>query len=322
MTVHVSLEANDVGAEALEEEINALTGSLTAKQQEFITHYLRHRNATSAYRHAYDVSKSKYNTFRRNAHTLIKSPIMQEIIALYGRRTTLTTRITQKEVARAWWTIANTPISDVVKVHVPPCRHCHGMNHDFQWKTEREFREALGHAIAKLCVGLTGGDAADMAAAIHAGTIADPSVPSCDGGFGFNTRLAPRSECPECNGHGDKPILEITDTALLSPAASMMIQGIRQTAHGIEVNFVDRVKAIENLAKYLGMFATPLVDETQNPLERLARRLMAEAQSVPVVPDEDLPPEHVYLDADGQQLGASFIGFARDDLDDDEYVEP
>ena len=71
------------------------------------------------------------------------------------------------------------------------------MNHDFQWKTEREFREALGSAIAKLCIGLTGGDAADMAAAIRAGTITDPSVPSCDGGFGFNTRLAPNPECPE-----------------------------------------------------------------------------------------------------------------------------
>ena len=49
MTVHISLEADDLGAEALDEEIGALTGSLTAKQQEFITHYLRHRNATSAY---------------------------------------------------------------------------------------------------------------------------------------------------------------------------------------------------------------------------------------------------------------------------------
>lgn len=321
MTLQFSAEVEDGAAQALDDQIEALTGSLTVKQRAFIHHYLRHRNVTGAYRHAYDVSKSSYNTYRRNAYALIKSPVMQEIIALHGRRTMLATRITQEEIVSKWWTIANTPITEVVRLHVPPCRYCHGINHAFQWTTEREFRETHDRAVAELCIGLTAGDSSDMATAISDGKTTDPSLPNCDGGFGFDIRRVPNAACPECRGRGGSPILEITDTDLLSPEARLIIQGIKKTPHGIEVVFADRIKALENIARYLGMFAGRSTDEIENPLEQLARRLMAQSGTVPVVLDEDLPQEYVYLDAKVQRPGAGFIGFARDDQDD-EYVEP
>lgn len=322
MTLQFSAEGEDGAVQALDDQIEVLTGSLTVKQRAFIHHYLRHRNVTGAYRHAYDVSKSSYNTYRRNAHALIKSPVMQEIIALHGRRTMLATRITQEEIVSKWWTIANTPITEVVRLHVPPCRYCHGINHAFQWTTEREFREAHDRAVVELCVGLTAGDIADMATAISEGKTIDPRLPNCDGGFGFDVRGVPKAECPECRGRGGPPILEITDTDLLSPEARLIIQGIKKTPHGIEVVFADRIKALENIARYLGMFAGRLADEIPNPLEQLARRLMSQSSTVPVVLDEDLQLAPNYLNAiqDGSEI--EDLHFSRDDGENGDYPEP
>lgn len=308
-------------ATELDQEIDVLFNSMTIKQRAFIAHYFQHYNATAAYRHAYDTRKSSYATISRNACALTKTPIMQEAIRLHGRRTMLATSITQEAIAEKWWTIANTPITDIVRVDVPPCRHCYGKGHAYQWTTEREFNEALDQAVFKLCAGLIGEDREALEASIRAGGIDDPSLPKIDGGFGYNSRLTPVNACPECAGRGGTPIIDITDTSLLSADALLLLQGIKQTQSGIELTFADRAKTLENLAKFLGMFAGKVESETENPLERLARRLMAEASTVPVVRDEDLPPDRLYSEDGAGAVG--FVSFADDDEGfDDEYVEP
>tara|TARA_R110000851_G_scaffold296061_2_gene451114 strand:- start:618 stop:803 length:186 start_codon:yes stop_codon:yes gene_type:complete len=52
MTLQISLEADESAAQALDDQIKALTRSITIKQQAFIHHYLQNRNVTGPYRHA------------------------------------------------------------------------------------------------------------------------------------------------------------------------------------------------------------------------------------------------------------------------------
>lgn len=306
----------------LDAQIEGCLAELTAKQRAFVAHYLEHNNATGAYRHAYNVSKMQYRTIRSRAYEAARAPRVKEVIELHGRRTMLAAQITQEAIARRWWTIANTPITDVVRVIVPPCRHCYGIDHAFQWTTEREFEDARDRAINKLAAGLTDDARAEFVAGVIEGGISDPSIPVSDGGFGYNVTQDPNTDCPECHGTGGGQRVEVRDTDTLSPEARLILQGIKQTQHGVEITFADRAKALENLAKYLGMFAGKVAPDEINPLEQLARRLMGEATTVPVVPDEDLPHDRLYSDSYDEPSEVGFVSFAPDTGEDDEYVEP
>jgi phage terminase small subunit len=63
----------------------------------------------------------------------------------------------------------------------------------------------------------------------------------------------PNPDCGICRGEG-APHVHIADTSKLSPAAKLLYQGAKETKFGIEVQTVDRMKALDNVARHLGMF--------------------------------------------------------------------
>ena len=63
----------------------------------------------------------------------------------------------------------------------------------------------------------------------------------------------PNPDCGICRGEGS-PHVHIADTSKLSPAAKLVYQGAKETKFGIEVQTVDRMKALDNVARHLGMF--------------------------------------------------------------------
>ena len=63
----------------------------------------------------------------------------------------------------------------------------------------------------------------------------------------------PNPDCGICRGEGS-PHVHIADTEKLSPAAKLLYQGAKETKFGIEIQTADRMKALDNVARHLGMF--------------------------------------------------------------------
>ena len=72
----------------------------------------------------------------------------------------------------------------------------------------------------------------------------------------------PNPTCGICGGEG-APHVHIADTSKLSPEAKLVYQGAKKTKFGVEVMTVDRMKALDNVARHLGMY-TDKVDHTSS----------------------------------------------------------
>lgn len=81
----------------------------------------------------------------------------------------------------------------------------------------------------------------------------------------------PDPDCEVCKGEGS-PFVYIADTSKLSPEAKMLYQGAKETKFGIEVMTADRMKALDNVARHLGMFKDNLT-VTVNPLDDLLKQV-------------------------------------------------
>lgn len=77
--------------------------------------------------------------------------------------------------------------------------------------------------------------------------ITDDSEPSID------PTKAPDEDCSTCGGDGEAYVY-MADTTNLSPTAKMLYQGAENTKFGIKINTADRMKALDNVARHLGMF--------------------------------------------------------------------
>ncbi|WP_296763726.1 terminase small subunit [Sediminimonas sp.] len=296
----------DIGApRSIDERIEDLMQHLPPKKQLLVRHYLICRNGAEAYRRAGYRCQPQYA--RHEASRAMRTPVIQEIVRLDEQRIAEKLNITHEDIARRWWQIATANVADVVALHTPPCRYCYGEGHEFQWRTQREFRDAFEAAKAKILAGLDAKQANAMAEKIDAGEIIDPLMPDDAGGYGYSADLPPHPDCPECDGRGGAPTMQITDTDDMSDQARLLYDGVKQTQHGIEILMQDRGKALENLAKHIGMFREQDDDDAINPLQRLAARIMSGAQTVPVVPDEELP---------GRTVGAIPADKMEDDHDD------
>lgn len=62
-------------------------------------------------------------------------------------------KIEHTDILDRYWRIATGDVNDIVSVERHACRYCHGQDHAYQWKTEREYREAFDAAAMKLSVG-------------------------------------------------------------------------------------------------------------------------------------------------------------------------
>jgi len=116
------------------------------------------------------------------------------------------------------------------------CRHCYGRGHHYQWKDENEFAYALGQALKAK---------------------GKQTIPSDEGGYGFNFTFRPHPECTECKGEGHLDTF-FADTRKLSRAGRRLYAGVKQTAQGMQVMTRDQDAALANLAKFFGMMPDKL----------------------------------------------------------------
>lgn len=237
------------------------TPSLTAKRQCFVGEYLLDLNSTAA---AVRAGYSTKTANRIGPELLGKTCVAVAVKAAMDARSART-EVTADLVLRRWWDIANANVNDLVQYRRGACRFCYGTDHQFQWRTAREFDLACSEA-----------------------RDAKKSEPRCDGGFDYDETTAPNMKCPECCGEGVGRVHAI-DTASLSGSARLLFDGVKATKDGVEIKIVDRAKALENVARHLGMFNDKLTlkGEAENPLTLLIREIQGNAMPVVAIPPPD-----------------------------------
>ena len=220
---------------------------LNGKQLCFVREYLVDLNATqAAIRAGYSSNGAQVQGARLLTNAMVAAEIKKGMAEREKR-----TDITQDKVLRRWWDIAMADASELTALHYRCCRHCHGINHERQWKDEAEFERAKAEAKAN-----------------------DTSPPNNDGGYGYNPTRDPAPGCPKCFGEGTMHV-HLADTRKLSQAGRMLFDGVKETKFGIEIKVQDRGKALENVARHLGMFNDNLTlkGDPENPLVMLMTEL-------------------------------------------------
>ncbi len=211
--------------------------SLTAKQQRFVEEYLIDLNATAAYHRA--GYKAKGDAAGVNASRLLGNDKVQEYIQQRMQAREKRTEITQDMVLQRWWLIATADPNELIVHRRVCCRYCFGHDHKFQWVDRAEFERAVKSEKEMAKKG------------------EPPALPSDYGGYGFDSTIRPHPKCPNCRGEGHGDVYA-SDTRDLSPQGKLLYAGVKQSTTGLEIKMHDQDKALENVARHLGMFKDKL----------------------------------------------------------------
>lgn len=266
---------------------------LNARQRAFVLAYLADPNATRA------AEAAGYKQAHVQGPRLLSNVRIAEAVAAGRSIIEQAAMMDAEKIAGLWTSLALANPLDLVEHHHVACRYCYGHDHEYQWKTRREFREAHIEAVHKLWH-----KDDDRLAALN-GTINDPRLPTDAGGYGYRDTKAPNPNCPECAGRGTE-ITRMADTRTLNESARLLYDGVEETRHGKKIKVRDRDRALENLAKHLGMFAGKVAPEEENLFAKWAAQIAQDAVPVPVRPDP--PPAHHPLssphvpDQDGEEI--------------------
>lgn len=143
--------------------------------------------------------------------------------------------INADEVLKRLWAMVNADPTELSAVRVYSCRHCFGDNFEYQWINETEFT-------------------------FHKAKYPDATD---DGGYGYDPEIRPHPKCPHCKGMGEQAVF-LGDSRDYSDEAKLLYRGAKQTRHGIEVMTHDSMKALDMVAKIIGLYGNQ--DPTENQI--------------------------------------------------------
>lgn len=247
-----------------------MADKLTPKQARFVKEYAIDMNATQAAIRAGYSAKTAMAIGPEN----LKKPIVAAAIADGQRSLAVKAEISAVDVLKRWAEIATADPNELIQHRRAPCRHCNGKGHAHQWKTRREYDEACREA-----------------------ELAEKPKPSQVGGYGYSVKAPINPDCPECNGDGVGYVYAV-DTRHLGRQARVLYAGVKQTKDGLEIKLHDQGKALENVARHLGMFGSDTLNinlkatvEVQQARAEARERLVTDlgklAQPKPLTIDED-----------------------------------
>ena len=84
-----------------------------------------------------------------------------------------------------------------------------------------------------------------------------------EGGYGYDPEIRPHPKCPHCKGEGLASVV-LGDSRDYSDSAKLLYKGAKQTRHGIEVMTHDSMKALDMVAKIIGLYGN--TDPTENQI--------------------------------------------------------
>lgn len=235
---------------------NAQDVQLTPKQQRFVEEYLVDLNGTqAAIRAGYSPNGAEVT-----ASKLLTLAKVQAAVSEGRRKLSERAEISQEMVLKRWLEIATANPNDLIQFRRVCCRYCFGQGHEYQWKDAEEYERA-----------------------IHNATINELEPPEDTGGYGFDPTIRPHPKCPKCHGEGYGEV-HANDTRDLTGGALALYAGVKQTKEGFEIKMHDQAKALENIARHLGMFNDKLTlkGDEEHPVMVLLRQMGGAATLGPV----------------------------------------
>jgi phage terminase small subunit len=219
--------------------------SLTEKQEAFARYFVECRNASTAYRMAYNVGHdtlpatvwSEASRIANLSHVAARVQLLREAAEAH-------TIVKVREIVQDLVDQSTTDANELVQLRTRCCRHCHGFEGRYQWMDENEFRRA------------TEKTQEDIDAGVKRVRFPDPL-----GGFDFNPDAAPNPRCASCEGAG-RVLVTFTDTDKLSTKARKLYKGAKVTSQGTELLMHDAQASRIELLKVLGAYGK---DVTLNP---------------------------------------------------------
>ena len=197
--------------------------------------------------------------------------------------------ITVEKVLKRYWEIATANPNDIMQYRRECCRHCYGINHEYQWKNEKEFFEAEEQRQQEI-------DEAEEANRHKRGKSKHTKVPrplENLGGYGFDPLLSPHAKCPQCNGEGRERAF-FQDTRHLQGAAKLLYAGVEISKDGLKIKTHDQKAALDKVAAWLGMDKKTLSGDKENPLvppqPAVTRIVIVPAKEKAVIETRQIPP--------------------------------
>lgn len=215
---------------------------LTTLQVVFVNAYLTNLNGTRAYIEA--KPDCKESVAASEAWRLLRNPKVAAAVHQRMAERIKRMEVDQDEVLRRYLTRLEADPRELVEFHREPCRHCHGEGHRYQFTPAEMERAKAKHE-------------SDWKAKVlrSRGTLSMADMPEFDekGGVGFDARLEPNPDCPECFGKGEGRVV-IKDTRYLSPGALALYGGVEEGKDGIKVKMGNRDDALLQVARHTGFF--------------------------------------------------------------------
>lgn len=235
---------------------------LNPRQIAFARYYAEIGNATKAAEFAGYSAKGA----AKQGHLLSRLSIVQRLVGLYREERMKAIGLDRNTLLGRWADIAMSDPTEVVRLARGCCRYCYGADGEYQWRSPREFRQAVLAFEAK--------DETWRAIHLH-------ERPDDIGGFGFDPFEKPRAGCLECAGRG-VVFLDIPATDEMPPEVRARVVSATQDSKGISVKLMGPEKALEQLAKLLGYYAQPDAGDTANSLHDLLSELSARGSRAPI----------------------------------------
>lgn len=203
------------------------------KEECFCREYVIDFNATRAY----VAAGYSPNGAQANASHLLERPDIKAWVDQHKERMAAKVDLQIADVVRSIVRVLRADPRELIEYRRGACRYCYGEGHLYQ-RTPAEEKAAF--------------DAWQKALA------RDPTATmDYEGGVGFNPKLEPHPDCPECHGYGVEYV-HARDVRHVSADAAELYLGTKPTANGIEILMADKAKARDQAARYLGMDKTVL----------------------------------------------------------------
>lgn len=191
----------------------------------------------AAYRRCFDASRMSSASVWKEAAAMSQYPGVRDRVRELLAEASQRAIITVAEVLRMNVELATANPAELVRVSSHNCRHCHGLNNEYQWRDPDEYAEAC---------------ARELDEAVQLKRV--PKLPSDVGGYGFTIHAKPSRECEHCAGIGESRVA-LTDTSELSGSAAKLLKGIKQDRFGaITIELHDQQKALAEVARILGAY--------------------------------------------------------------------
>lgn len=263
---------------------------LTQQQDTFATELASGASQADAYRKAYpkslnwkdEVVWTEASKLANNNKVCIRVKQLQE-------KACQENEITVEKVLKRYWDIATANPNDIMQYRRECCRHCYGINHEYQWKNEKEFFEAEEQRQQEI----DEAEEANRHKRVKSKHTKVPRPLENLGGYGFDPLLSPHAKCPQCNGEGRERAF-FQDTRHLQGAAKLLYAGVEISRDGLKIKTHDQKAALDKVAAWLGMDKKTLSGDKENPLlppqPAVTRIVIVPAKEKAVIETRPIPP--------------------------------